>query len=70
MCLGGSLAKYQMCFGLMCRITPAVTGPERIITPIVTGLPERSLIPDFKGSAPVILRMHLPHILTMCIYGV
>ena len=37
MCLGGSLAKLQICFGRVFRITTAVTGPERSITTAVTG---------------------------------
>ena len=70
MCLVGSLAKLQMCFGPVCCITPAVTGPERSITPDVTALPARSTIPDFTGLVPIILQMRLPCILTMCLYGV
>ena len=70
MCLGGSLAKTQICFGLVCRITTAVTGPARSITPADTVLPAHSIIPDVTGLAPVIIRLHLPHILTTCIYGV
>ena len=38
----------------MCRINPAVTGPARIITPAVPGLPEHSIIPAVTGPAPVI----------------
>ena len=47
-----------MCFGPVCRINPSVTGLAHIITPYVTGLPARSIIPDVIGSAPVILRLH------------
>ena len=68
--LGVSLDKRQMCFGPVCRITPAVTVPERSITPAVTGSPARSIIPDFTGSTPIILWLHLPRISTACIYGV
>ena len=64
MCLGGSLAKCQICFGPVCRITPAVTGPARRITLAVTGSPVRSIIPPVTGSAPVILQLHLPRMLT------
>ena len=38
----------------MCRITPAVTGPARIIIPAVTGLPAQIIILAVTGSAPVI----------------
>ena len=69
MCLGDSLAKQQICFGPVCRSTPAVTGTARSITLAVTGSPARSIIRDFTGFAPVILRLHLPCILTTC-YGV
>ena len=43
-----------MRFGLVCRITPAVTGPESSITPAVTGLPMCSIIPDVMVMVPVI----------------
>ena len=69
-CLGGSLAKRQMCFDPVCRITPAVTGPARSISLDVTGLPVHSIIPAIMGSAPVILRLRLPRILTTYTYSV
>ena len=43
-----------MCFGLVCCITPAVTGPARSITPDVMGSPARSIIPSVTGLTPVI----------------
>ena len=70
MCLGGSLAKRQMCFGPVWRITLAVNGPARSITLAITGLPARSIIPAVTGLAPVILQLHKPRILTTCLYGV
>ena len=70
MCLVGSLAKLQMCFGPVCCITPAVTGPARSITPDVTVSPARSIIPAVLGSAPIILLLNLPRILPTCLYGV
>ena len=70
MCLGGSLAKRQISFSPVCRITPDVIGPARSITPSVTGLPARSIILAVTSSAPVILQLHLPRILTTCIYVV
>ena len=70
MCLGGSLAKRQMCFGPVCRIILAVNGLALSINPAVTVSPAHSIISDVTGSAPVILRLHLPRILTTCLYGV
>ena len=37
----------------VCRITPAVTGPARSITPAVTGLMARSIIPAVMVLAPI-----------------
>ena len=59
-----------MCFGPVWHITLAITGPARSITPSVTGSPTLSTIPAITGLAPVILRLHLPLILTTCLYGV
>ena len=54
MCLGGSLDKRQMCFGPVCRIDLAVTGPSYSITMAVTVSPASSIITAIKGLAPVI----------------
>ena len=43
-----------LCFGPMCHINPAVTGPANIITLDVMGSRVRSIILDVTGSAPVI----------------
>ena len=43
-----------MCFGLLCCITPDVTGPARSITPAVMVFLACSIIPAVMGLAPVI----------------
>ena len=70
MFLGGSLDKLQMCFCPVFCITPAINGLPRSITLSVTGSPARSIILVVTGSAPVILWLHLPRILTTCLYSV
>ena len=64
------MAKCQMCFGPVFRITPYFTGPECRITLEVMGSLARIIIQAVTGLVPVILRLHLPRILTTCLYGV
>ena len=53
-CLGGSLDKRQICVGLVCHITPAITGPAHSITLVVTGSPAHIIIPAVMGLVPII----------------